>query len=208
MIRSTHAIVLDDHQLFADSFSELLDKYLPFEQIHSFTKSDQLIDFLIAYGRKKIHIFLDYYLADKNGLSLLPDIKRLNKDAYIIFVTSLTSVSAVQNMILAKPHAILSKFCDLPTVVQAIKQVERSVPFLDEYFDKLLKGHGELALSFTPRELELLRYFAEGISIAETAARVSLSRHTIVSHRRKMMAKANCHSIGQLVKLAQDQELI
>src|SRR5690606_37572929 len=115
MSKASHAVILDDHQLFVDSFSLLLEKYKLFGQIHSFYATDDLTDFLIQWGRKEIYIFLDYYLREKNGLSLVPEIKRLNKNAHIIFVTSAMSPTVLQNILLSKPHAVISKSCDLAT---------------------------------------------------------------------------------------------
>jgi len=202
------AVILDDHQLFADSFSLLLEKYRFFEYIHLFYTAEEFSDFLISLGRQDIYVFLDYYLQDKSGLSLLPDIKRLNKNARVVFVTSATSPDVIQNILLAKPYGIISKLCDPATLIECMQHLDTKEPFLDTYVQKILEDHRAIILNFTPRELELLRYFANGMSIAETADKVSLSVHTIISHRRKMMNKANCHSIGQLVKYARDHELI
>ncbi|WP_376749015.1 LuxR C-terminal-related transcriptional regulator [Sphingobacterium siyangense] len=49
---------------------------------------------------------------------------------------------------------------------------------------------------------------SEGYSVAETASRTFLSPHTVVTHRRKMMAKAECQTIGQMLKYAREHNLI
>lgn len=208
MIKVSRAVIIDDHQLFADSFSLLLEKYKLFEQIYLSYTIEDFNDFLIALDKKDVYIFLDYYLKEKNGLSLLPEIKRLNKNARIVFVTSATSPSVIQNILFSKPHGIISKFCDPATLIECIQHVEAKESFLDTHIEKILKDYHAQFPTFTPRELELLRYFADGLNIADTADKISLSMHTIIAHRRKMMKKANCHSMGQLIKYAQDHELI
>jgi len=49
------------------------------------------------------------------------------------------------------------------------------------------------------REIEILHYFAQGFSVNETAEKFFLSKHTVVSHRRKMMRKTNTNTITELL---------
>lgn len=201
-------IILDDHQLFADSFSLILEKYITFEHIHLFNATDEFERFLRLLGREEVYIFLDYYLQDKNGLSVLTEIKRVNKEARIIFLSSTTSPNVIHNMTMAKPHGILSKFCDFSTVTECLMRIQEKSFYIDAHSQKFLNRLEIKPPNFTSKELELLRHFANGLNIADTAEKLFLSTHTIVAHRRKMMAKANCNSIGQLIKYVQDRELI
>ncbi|WP_157501551.1 helix-turn-helix transcriptional regulator [Echinicola vietnamensis] len=59
-----------------------------------------------------------------------------------------------------------------------------------------------------PRELEILQLFTQGFSIDRTAELVHLSRHTIVSHRRKMMKKTGSKTILELLAFSQKHGLI
>ncbi|MFD2742325.1 MULTISPECIES: response regulator transcription factor [Sphingobacterium] len=204
---SKNAFVLDDHQLFADSFTLLLERYLQFENIQSFSKAEDLITCMTAFGTKKVFVFLDYYLYHENGLQVCSEIKRLNKKAYIIFTTSAISTGVLHNLISAKPHGILSKSSDIPTMIQLINEVANGNIVVDENLKSILETF-EQTPTFTPRELQLLKHFSLGSSISDVAEQMFLSKHTIVAHRRKMMAKANCKSIGQLIRFAHDNDLI
>lgn len=208
MKKLSHALILDDHQLFADAFSLVLEKYSLFKIVQTFNEVSQFIDYLIKFGNQEICIFLDYYLSEESGLSVMSEIKRLNKKAVIVFITSASSPSIVQNILKYKPNAILSKSSGVHTIISFLNQADRKSIFLDQFIKNILDIQNPAAISFTPREIELLRYFANGESISETAARTFLSPHTIIAHRRKMMAKTHCHSIGQLIKFAQDNDVI
>lgn len=208
MKKLSHALILDDHQLFADAFSLVLEKYSLFKIVQTFNEVSQFIDYLIKFGNQEICIFLDYYLSEETGLSVMSEIKRLNKKAIIIFITSATSPSIVQTILKYGPNAILSKSSGIHTIISFLDKADRHSIFLDQHIKNILEIHGSTAINFTPREIELLRHFANGESISTTAERTFLSPHTIIAHRRKMMAKAHCHSIGQLIKFAQDNEVI
>ncbi|UZJ66454.1 helix-turn-helix transcriptional regulator [Sphingobacterium sp. KU25419] len=93
-------------------------------------------------------------------------------------------------------------------ISSCLTAIDSQLIYLDDYIQKFLGAQGSIANIFTPREIELLKYFADGESISKTAERTFLSPHTIIAHRRKMMAKAHCNSIGQLIKFARDHELI
>lgn len=204
----THAVVLDDHRLFADSFALLLQRFGAFDAVSSFSKVDEFIDFLQSFGNQKLYVFLDYYLPETNGLVILTDVKRLNKQAKVVFITSAISSVVIRNIMRYKPHGIISKSADIQDFVMCLEIVDRGKEYIDPQFESFLIQRGERAVTFTPREIELLKYFAQGNSIAETAAKTFLSPHTIVAHRRKMMAKANCQSIAQMLTYARDNELI
>ncbi|WP_166333122.1 response regulator transcription factor [Sphingobacterium chungjuense] len=201
------AFVLDDHQLFADSFTLLLERYMHFENVQSFSKAEDLIAHMTEFGTKEVYVFLDYYLYNDNGLQVFSEIKRLNKKAYIIFITSAVSTSVIRNLILAKPHGILSKSSDVPTMIQVTNDVVKGEISIDKNLQDILDTFDQVP-AFTPRELQLLKHFSLGSSISEVAEKMFLSKHTIVAHRRKMMAKADCNSIGQLIRFAHDNDLI
>lgn len=202
----TYALILDDQPLFADSFALMLEKNKLFDQVFSFYTTADLIDFLSDFGNNRVHIFLDYYLKNENGLTAVSDIRRLNKKSKIIFLTSTTSSSVIAMILQIKPSGIISKFCDFHTVKNCLES-ENEV-FMGEYIREIQQKNELNPSIFTPREIELLQYFADGFSVAQTAEKLFLSQHTVIAHRKKMMAKSNCHSIAQLLKVAKDRELI
>lgn len=204
----THATVLDDHSLFADSFALILQRFGMFDAVSSYSKVDDFFGFLQSFGNQKLYVFLDYYLPEGNGLSVFTDIKRWNKQAKIIFITSAISPTVIRNIVKYKPHGILSKSADIQDVMKCIKAVERGKDYIDSRFAPFLTQRDEHGVMLTPREIELLKYFSQGNSIAETAAKTFLSPHTVVAHRRKMMAKANVQTIAQMLTYARDNELI
>jgi len=54
----------------------------------------------------------------------------------------------------------------------------------------------------TPREIEVLRLIAEGLSTKEIAAHLDISFKTVVSHRSHLLEKLGIHESATLVRLA------
>jgi DNA-binding NarL/FixJ family response regulator len=203
------AIVFDDHQLFADSFSSLIERMDVFRSVHAFSDERVLIQYLIKHSGTPLCLFLDFYLQDKNALPLINEIKRLNKRSVIIVVSSVTNPIAVANILDYTPNGLISKSSGFDTILsclQAIGQGEQFVcPVLRPLVARRSQDHNIL---FSPRELEILQCCANGMSISEIADHLSLSTHTIVAHRRNMMNKASVRSVTALLAFARRMELI
>lgn len=202
-----NAVIVDDHKLFADSFSLLLEKFDIFDLIHCFSNREEFINFLMGFGTQEIYVLLDYYLHEGNGLPLLSDIRRINKAAKIIFVTSAVSPMVIKTLQHARPNGIISKSGDLDSIKNCIKQISKNEYYLDPKLKDILLSHNQTVV-FTSREVELLTFFSNGMNVSQVAEKMHLSTHTIISHRRNMMSKANCTSITQLLKYVNDHEII
>ncbi|MBB6237935.1 DNA-binding NarL/FixJ family response regulator [Pedobacter sp. AK013] len=200
------AIVFDDHLLFADSFSALVERLELFRAVHTLNEESELSQFLIKNPKAPIYLFLDHYLENKNSLPLINEARRLNKNVIIIIVSSVASPVAIANIMSYKPHGFVSKSSGFDTILECLSTIDDGKQYISPEIEKINSVSANIP--FSARELEILQYFAEGLSIAQTAERSYLSKHTIVAHRRKMMAKANVNSITELLSYARTQELI
>ncbi|WP_187328734.1 response regulator transcription factor [Echinicola rosea] len=203
------SIVLDDHLLFLDSFSALLERLEIFREVHSFHKEHDLIQFLIHHPQDKIYLYLDYYLNGKNSLPLFNEIKRLNRKTEVIVVSSVTTPITIGNILNYQPRAVISKSSGLDSILQCKKVIDNGEQYLCPEIKKIINNSPQKSdIPFSSRELEILQYFAKGLSIVQTAEQTHLSKHTIVSHRRKMMHKAQVNSITELLAFARSLELV
>ena len=203
------AIVYDDHSLFADSFSALIERLELFNAVHTFNEEKEFVRFLVQHANSPVYLFLDYYLKDKNALPLINEIRRLNRHTKVIVISSVVNPVTVANILAYSPHGFVSKSSGFNTILECLETIAHDgqyvCPVIQEFIDA--KSHAG-QIPFTARELEILQYFARGLSIADTAEQIHLSKHTIVAHRRKMMAKVKVNSITELLAYARTHELI
>lgn len=59
----------------------------------------------------------------------------------------------------------------------------------------------------SPREIEILKLVARGLSSSQIAARLYISKNTVDTHRRNMIRKLEVNNSMQLVNLARDLKL-
>lgn len=203
------AIVFDDHLLFADSFSALIERLELFRSVHTLGEEQELTQFLIKHSRSHIYLFLDYYLKNQNGLPLINVARRLNKHVTIIVVSSVVSPTAITNILSYSPHGLISKSSGVDAILECLAMVGRGEQYISPVIAEINSNSNlKNTIPFSARELEILQHFAHGLSIAQTAEQTYLSKHTIVAHRRNMMSKVNVNSITALLSYARKQELI
>lgn len=200
------AIVFDDHLLFADSFAALIERLELFHAVHTLNEERALTQFLIKNSKTRVYLFIDYYLKNKNGLPLINEAKRLNKNIIIIVMSSVVSPIAIANILSYTPHGFVSKSSGFDSILECLDTIDNGQQYISPIIHEI--NSVSTTIPFSAREIEILQYFAGGLSIAQTAERTYLSKHTIVAHRRKMMAKANVNSITELLSYARKQELI
>ncbi len=210
-IGSPVAIIYDDHLLFAESFSMVLERLHLFKSVHLFVNNEHAyLQFLVKHFDAPVYLFLDYYLPQQNALTLINETRRINKKAKVIVVSSITSPSIINHILSYNPNGFLSKSCGIDIVIDCLRTIKKDELYLCPVMREIVntKLGSPDNIPFTARELEMLHLFAQGLSIAETADRTHLSKHTIVAHRRKMMTKANVNSITELLAYARSKELI
>lgn len=201
------AIILGDHKLFVDSFEALLEDMKEFHSILTFSSVEEIMASFHLYEKREIFLFIDYYVATKVTMALISEIRKINSTTKVIFVTDATSSTALNSIFKYLPNGIISKFSDISTITNCYNRILQNRVYLDDYILEFINKESK-TVNFTDREIEVLRYFSQGLSVIETAKKINLSPHTIVAHRRKMMTKANCNSITQLLKYAKENDLL
>ncbi|PPL01084.1 response regulator transcription factor [Parapedobacter indicus] len=210
-IGSPIAVIYDDHLLFAESFSAVLERLTLFKSVHVFVGDEQAyLRFLVKNFDEPVYLFLDYYLPQKNALTLINETRRINKKARVIIVSSVSTPSIINHILTYDPDGFLSKSSGVDIVVDCLRTMSEGQLYICPVIREIIntKSLPTDTVPFTARELEMLHYFAQGLSIIDTATRAHLSKHTIVAHRRKMMTKAQVNSITELLAYARSKELI
>jgi len=120
------------------------------------------------------------------------------------------------------PVIMTASRCDIETVVTVMKQgaldfIEK--PFneqllLDSVHHAITEGQNRRRAqawrqdllgrfdTLTPREQDVLRWVAEGLSNREIAETLNLSRKTVEIHRAKVMQKMRAETLSRLIQMA------
>lgn len=202
--------ILDDHTLFSESFAKILETYLPFEYVKSFSEEKALVNELVNLQTKKnVYLFLDYYIGNKMLPMVLSDIKRVAKKAKIIIVSSITSPLLINDLLIYKPDGLIHKSDQVTDIIECVKSIQKGIPFITPSVSNMIsQGSSADTLLFSPREIELIYYFSLGFTVEETATAVNISPSTVATHRKKMFRKSNCNNITELLLLVREMGIL
>ncbi|SEJ38040.1 two component transcriptional regulator, LuxR family [Dyadobacter sp. SG02] len=193
------AVVFDDHQLFSTSFSMLLERMGIFSAVYTFTSETDVRSFFIQTTFRHVCFFLDYYIPGCNSLFLVSDIRRYCPGTRIVIVTSVTNPVVLKQALLYKVDGFISKIDDADEVVNGLRAISAQKVFFSRTITCILETEPDTNIAFSPRELEVLKCFSNTHTVEQIADRLNISKHTVLTHKKNLLAKSGFHTVRELV---------
>lgn len=208
-------LIADDHTLFRESLRSHLGAH---ENIEVVGEAEDGIEAISKTMQLQPDIVLmDFAMPNLNGLQATLQIKKNNPAVKILILTMYETGPHIYRILHAGASGYILKKAPTQELVSAIQAVFQGDAFLcpsvaKQVLDDYLKqakaqeevDHEEL----TKRELELLGLIAEGKTNKEIANLLSISIHTVQTHRLNLMKKLDVHDTTQLVRYAIRRGLI
>jgi DNA-binding NarL/FixJ family response regulator len=204
-------LVVDDHQMFAQAMVMHLESENDIEVVGIATSGEQ--------GEKVAHenhpdvVLMDYELPDIDGARAAEAIKRDHPETKIIMLTGFAEDDILVAAIEAGCSGYVTKHNAVEEVVSAVRAAAAgealiSPSMLARLLPKLRRGYQGLGSDVTPRELEVLRMLAEGLSNRAIAEKMSISLHTVRNYVQSLLTKLQAHSKLEAVATAVKEGLI
>jgi DNA-binding NarL/FixJ family response regulator len=194
-------LVVDDHAVFADALQARLMLEPDIAPVRVAYSVGEAVARLSA-DRPDVAL-VDLLMADGSGLEIADRVREIAPGTRIMMLTAVDEPDRVVEAVLLGVRAWLPKTVDPRQLVRAI----RAVYVGEAWFDPMLLGAVLPALvartsqpapdalsSLTEREREVLDCLADGMSRADTAARLGVSVNTVRSHIQNVIAKLGVHS--------------
>ncbi|TDE12933.1 LuxR C-terminal-related transcriptional regulator [Dyadobacter psychrotolerans] len=205
---SCKIMLLDDHELFAQSLQLMLEQIIPGAQISYFKRTEdakkeltlQNYRFLIAdlmIPGSNVGEFITYCKKNVSGLSIL-------------IVSSIMDLRMVKTYIDMGADAYLSKGTNSYELKMALEKTYIGKKFISSDLSaELIAGQSvSPAEHLTNKELEVLKLVAAGHNVRNTAELLHISPYTVMAHRRNIMKKLELHTASELVGYAYRNKLI
>jgi DNA-binding NarL/FixJ family response regulator len=159
-------------------------------------------------------ILIDY----ENGPCSSTDLVALMRefaDVRFVGITSQLDITVVRQLIQRGLSGHLLMDCDAMEIIDCIRQTSVGKKFYcGKVLDRLNKSggysteHGCEAVSISEREAEILQLVAQGLTTKQIAEQLHLSFHTVMTHRKNMMAKLGLNNTAGLITYAVRENLI
>ncbi len=210
-------LIADDHTLFRESLRILLETEDDIEIVgeaqDGFDATTKAADF-----RPDV-ILMDIAMPNISGLIATRSIKNENPSVGILALTMYETEQHIVEMLRAGASGYISKRAPAKELVSAIRAIYEGHAFFDTAIAKKVldrfkaqiereRGREDSQEYLTGRELELLCLIAEGKTNKEIAEMLSISLHTVQTHRFNLMKKLDLHDRAELVRYAIREGLI
>lgn len=201
--------IADDHTLFRTGVKTSLSARKDIQMVAEAENGMQLLN-LLKHIKPDV-VLLDIQMPIMDGLTTLPEIKKLYPDVKVIMLSMHNDHSMITRMMEIGANSYLTKESDSETIYQAIRTCFEQEFFFNELTNKALlnglrtKRPAETSVPevhLTEKEITILRLMCEEKSTKEIADMVDLSPRTVEAIRDKLKTKTGVKSMAGLVMYA------
>jgi DNA-binding NarL/FixJ family response regulator len=203
-------IIADDHVLFRAGVKSALSMHKDIKMIAEADNGMQLLT-ILKHIQPDV-ILLDIQMPIMDGITTLPEIKKLYPEIRVIMLTMHNDHSMISKLMELGANAYLTKNSDSEVIYEAVKTVFEQEFFFNQLTNKALidglrvKRQAEAAMpvdaKLTDKEISILRMICEERSTKEIAELVELSPRTVEAIRDKLKVKTGAKSLAGLVMYA------
>jgi DNA-binding NarL/FixJ family response regulator len=202
------AVIIEDQILFSDLLMRVLKREAGVEQIEVFADGKSGLEAALRI-RPEI-ILIDLYLPGLSGMEVLRQLRSSLPASKIVMMTAFETPELVDEFKRSGADGFIAKhspFAQLLAVIERLKGGGLDgAPERDGHLPISRERSSHTAL--TPREIELLRYVAQGFSTKEIAGKMAISFKTAQTHRANLMRKLDIHEVATLTRYAIHRGLV
>lgn len=187
-------LIADDHPIVRQGFKTMIDAYPDLSVIAEAADGEQAVR--LAADLRPDVLVIDILMPLKDGISAIQEITQANPDARILVLTSFPEDDNILRAIKAGALGYHLKESAPEQLVESIRALHRGEVVLHPLVARRLiqevkqpqASHREDE-SLTPRELDVLRCLARGLSNQEIAEELHVSVRTVTTHIRNILDK-------------------
>lgn len=203
-------IITDDHPIVREGLRNLLNTTANIRVMGDYDNGAGTLKALETLQPDVL--LLDINLPDMNGLDLCKQIRKKNKELYIIALSVHNEQPVIKSMLQSGVNGYVLKNAVSHEIIDAIRQVCEGQLYLCSKTREVLEKTEDSELPEVPRitrrEKEILQLVGKGYTTAQIAEKLFISSHTVESHRKNLMEKFKVNSMTSVIKLAGEYNLL
>lgn len=193
-------IIADDHAVLREGMRQLLEQEKDMEVIGEANDGEEAVK--LASKLKPDVALMDIVMPKLSGVEATKLIKKASPATCILVLTAYSDIRYILGLLEAGASGYLLKSARSNEIVGAIRAVRAGESVLDSLVTrKLLErvvtlareaGEDRVKAQLSPREIEILRLAARGMSNRDIAAKLELSMRTVKAHLSNIFNKMRC----------------
>lgn len=212
----TRVFITDDHELYLEGLSLLLQKQDNIDVIGTSISATGLLQKLPDLSPDDV-LLLDVNLPDMEEEELIRQVRAVRPKQKIIYLTLIRGTRYVHKLMKYQVQGYILKNASVDELVNAINSVGEGGTFYSKEIDILSDGDFRNTLTvedrqvteiLSKREVEVLKLVCKEFSNVEIAGKLFLSVSTVETHRKNLIAKLGVQNTVGLVKFAIRNNLI
>ena len=199
--------IVDDHKMVVKSLSQLINDSNMAIVTHVYF---DIHSCRMSLGKSLPDVMLlDIGLPDGDGVEFCGEISKMYPGLKIIMLTSYKEFNVAKRALHNGALGYILKNAEPEEIFAGIEAVNKGEKFLCEEIDILLKDKLDTkVIWFSPRELEILQYIADGYTTREIANKIFRDDETVKSHRQNLLIKFEACNTPLMIKKACEQNLV
>lgn len=202
---TVRVVVADDQTVVRDGLVTLL-KLLPGIDVVAAASDGREAVALVAEHDPDV-LLVDLRMPTMDGVEATRLVRTEHPRTEVVVLTTYSDDDSVLSALRAGARGFLTKDADAESIGRALEAAADGQSILDaDVQRRLIEGTTVVKpvtdSGLTPRELEVLRLIAEGLSNAEIARHLVVSEATVKTHINHLFAKANLRDRAQAVAYA------
>ncbi len=208
--RQIRILLVDDHSLFRESLSRLLEAEPDFRIVATCATATEALQ---ALGGEPVDVvLLDYDLGDQQGSAFLEEARRMRFEGRILMVTAGMGDVATLRAFESGASGVFLKHSPPAQLIEAIHKVIGGDMWLDSRAVRSFVAGANVRTetrnavqTLNARERSVLKGVFEGLTNKEIAANLQISESSVKAVLQQLFEKTGVRTRSQLVRIAIEQ---
>jgi DNA-binding NarL/FixJ family response regulator len=205
--RPPTVVLIEDETVFRQLLKRALQKKKGWDEVSDFSDGQLGLDYCLLHPPELL--LVDLNLPGRHGLEIIREVRARSETTRILVLTGHAEPKLPAQLMGLGVAGFVDKTAPLTYVLQAIETVMGGGMFFAANIkpEKLAvipassaSASGASPTILSPRELEVARLVASGLSSKEVASKLDLSTRTVEKHRANIMDKLGVREVASLVR--------
>jgi DNA-binding NarL/FixJ family response regulator len=205
----TRVLLADDHTVVRDGLRTVLDSVPDLEVVAEAADGAEAVE--LALSEDVELAVLDVSMPRMTGLQAAHELARRKPELRVLILSMHDNEQYFFEALKAGASGYVLKTAANRDLIEACRATMRGEPFLypaavralvRDYLDRASRGEETPEDPLTPRELEIVKLIAEGMTSEEIAEQLVISKKTVDRHRANVLEKLGMRNRVELTRYA------